>query len=69
MYMAIYRSKETSEVTRVHEVENSFVMELDRRVRSHNECEKNKDTVEVISFEDNSLEVFLYNRLFGRQCI
>ena len=62
MYIAIYRSKETRKITRVHEVENSIAMDLDRRVRSHNESQENKDTVNIVSYEDTSLEVFLLNR-------
>ena len=49
MYIAIYRSKETNRITRVHEVENSFAIDLDRKVRSHNESQENRDTVNVIA--------------------
>jgi len=62
MYLAIYRSKKTSEITNVHTIENEIIGELDSRTRCHNESENNPTTVEVIGFADNSLEVFLFNR-------
>ena len=62
MFIAAYKDKVKNEITSVHEVKDNTLAELDEKVRGYNENKEGGSTVEVFFFEDNSLEVFLFNR-------
>lgn len=63
MILAVYRSRETKAISRVHEVANmSGWDEVLKATKIYNEKPERKDDVEAVQIEDDSLQAFLYKR-------
>lgn len=61
MDIAVYRSRETGEICRVHGLKDLGNMSVEEATKQYNSA-GHSDTAEVVALQENSLEMFLYRR-------